>query len=303
MPTTTTTAVKPFMVYQGGKRKMLPHLRNNLPATFRNYYEPFLGGGALALDLLSRSDASEHKFFLSDYSSEVVAVWQSVKEEPEELARLIEKFLTQHCEGFFYSIRNWDREGTLNYRSRVERAARFIYLQQTNFGGITSSTAEGFSRASYAWKFNTPLGHSRYDFRNLFAVSELLNQNDTTIFQASYEEAIADASWGDLIYLDPPYEEGAGDEDRTHKISSAYLGASPVSHENIRRHIDERTTAGSMVLLSNSDTGLIRNLYKGWAHVRPDYRWAINGRETPPQEIIIANWRLADRLASERMGA
>ncbi len=297
MPSAIQTTIRPFMVYQGGKRKMMKHLTPNLPRHFNNYFEPFLGGGALALDILSKQDSQQERtFYLSDWSSDVVDAWTSVKEEPQELAEQLEHMFAHHCESAFYSIRNWDREGTLNLRQRVERAARFIYLQQTNFGGLVATNREGFSKASYGWKPACgPHGFSAFDYENMFAVSELLNRFDTRIFQASYETSIADASYGDFIYLDPPYEDEGG------KISSSYLGASPLSHTAIRENIDEVTSRGALVLLSNSDTSVVQEIYNGWAAVRPAYRWAISGASSAVnREILIANWRLADHLAKVR---
>ena len=38
---------KPFVKWVGGKRSLLPELLKRMPPKFNNYYEPFVGGGAL----------------------------------------------------------------------------------------------------------------------------------------------------------------------------------------------------------------------------------------------------------------
>ena len=38
---------KPFVKWVGGKRSLLPELLARVPQDFKNYYEPFIGGGAL----------------------------------------------------------------------------------------------------------------------------------------------------------------------------------------------------------------------------------------------------------------
>ena len=38
---------KPFVKWVGGKRSLLNELLRRIPNDFNNYYEPFVGGGAL----------------------------------------------------------------------------------------------------------------------------------------------------------------------------------------------------------------------------------------------------------------
>jgi hypothetical protein len=39
--------VRPFLKWAGGKRKLVPVLREAMPLTFGTYHEPVVGGGAL----------------------------------------------------------------------------------------------------------------------------------------------------------------------------------------------------------------------------------------------------------------
>ncbi len=46
-PLPSILKAKPFVKWVGGKRSLLPELLRRVPQDFNNYYEPFLGGGAL----------------------------------------------------------------------------------------------------------------------------------------------------------------------------------------------------------------------------------------------------------------
>ena len=47
---------KPFVKWVGGKRSLLTQLIARVPAEFKDYYEPFAGGGALFFALRTRTD-------------------------------------------------------------------------------------------------------------------------------------------------------------------------------------------------------------------------------------------------------
>ncbi len=65
----------PLLKYPGGKDKELIHVLPNLPLDVKNYYEPFVGGGAVYFAI----DA--HKYFINDKSSELMQLYGLIKEE------------------------------------------------------------------------------------------------------------------------------------------------------------------------------------------------------------------------------
>lgn len=296
--TDSKTPVVPFMTYMGGKRKMLPSITPNIPSGYRNYHEAFLGGGAVAIDQMAQWDALEtkkpRKFFLSDFSPNVVAAWTAVKDFPHETASILKEMLGNHCRAHFMEVLHWDRIGLIESKSVAERGARFIYLLQTCFGGKVGETKKGFLKMTPRWHHKFEMGHPPYNFDNLFAVSALLNRVDVNIRQDAYETAIDYAGFGDFIYLDPPYDPQA---DTGETLTTDYI-AELVSQPGIRTTIDAMTAKGIMVLMSNADTALVRELFDGFACSRPKHHWAISSTAKAGQEILIANWRLADRLTS-----
>ena len=59
LPEINATAA-PFVKWVGGKRSLLPKLLARMPAAFNNYYEPFLGGGALFFALRNMQQRGGH---------------------------------------------------------------------------------------------------------------------------------------------------------------------------------------------------------------------------------------------------
>ena len=46
--------VTPFVKWAGGKRQLIPQIRERMPEKYNKYYEPFVGGGAVIFELLPK---------------------------------------------------------------------------------------------------------------------------------------------------------------------------------------------------------------------------------------------------------
>ena len=70
-----TAFITPLLKWMGGKRQLLPKIREHLPININElrYYEPFLGGGAVLFDLQPK------KAVVSDYNSELINVYNIIK--------------------------------------------------------------------------------------------------------------------------------------------------------------------------------------------------------------------------------
>src|SRR5690606_36150494 len=110
--------VKPFLRWAGGKTRLLSALLPHVPPKFNNYHEPFLGSGALFFAIRTRA----RECFLSDLNSELINIWQVVKNEPLALLSQIEPYLKRKGEDEYYEIRDESPD------HHLERAARFLFL-------------------------------------------------------------------------------------------------------------------------------------------------------------------------------
>ncbi|NQX56671.1 Dam family site-specific DNA-(adenine-N6)-methyltransferase [Pedobacter panaciterrae] len=176
---------KPFLRWAGGKTWLLKELENYLPENgFNKYIEPFLGGGAVFFHL--QSEVS----FLSDLNKQLTDTYISLKDNVEEIISELQHY--NNTQEFYYGIRQQ------NPTTEIEKAARFIYLNQTSFNGIYRENLRG--------QYNVPFGYRKKDFLNpeqLRAASAALK--NATIVQRDFMDSLVDVAPNDLVFIDPPY--------------------------------------------------------------------------------------------------
>lgn len=229
---------KPFLKWVGGKRALIPQLDLLLPQDIRTYIEPFVGGGAMFFHL-SNNGLLDHAI-LSDFNEELIVTWQIVRDRPLDLLRELRKHRSEHSEDHYYYMRNVFRP-----RSDLGVAARMIYLNKTCFNGLYRVNSQN--------RFNVPMG--RYvnpnivDADNVKICSDILD--GVEIRCGSFAEI--DIGETDFAYVDPPY-----DDTFTNYIAG---GFHKNSQEELRDVVTEWATQGCRVMISNSDTELIRSLY------------------------------------------
>jgi DNA adenine methylase len=181
---------RPFLRWAGSKRSLVGQLIEVLPATFKKYYEPFLGSGSLFFFL------QPPQALLTDTCAELIQTFLSVRDGVPVIRRHIRAM--KLCEKEFYRIRGNRSNG------RMKRAAEFIYLNRGCFNGLYRVNSRG--------DFNVPYGRPRttniIDFKNLRACSAALRGHEVRVRKSDFESAIVNAEAGDLVYFDPPYVTG-----------------------------------------------------------------------------------------------
>ncbi|MEK7865266.1 MAG: DNA adenine methylase [Planctomycetota bacterium] len=252
---------RPFLKWAGGKTQLLPELLAHIPAEFGRYHEPFVGSGALFFALRARGLAARAS--LSDANRPLIEAYKSIRDDVEGVIAALSAHKNE--EERFYEVRGLD-PATL---PPAERAARILYLNRTCFNGLYRENRSG--------QFNVPFG--RYanpricDEVNLRAVARSLK--GVSISLRGYARVRTVAKPGDLVYFDPPYQPVS-----TTSSFTAYdrHGFGEEDQRRLRDVFAELATRGVRVLLSNSDTPRVRELY---AAFRLDRVWAsrsINSR-------------------------
>jgi len=258
--------VRPILKWAGGKRQLLPELRPFYPRVFSRYVEPFLGSGAVFLDLYNAGLLDRRRVALSDINADVIGCYLMVRDRPAAVVAALRALEMRHRrrgDAHFYEVRdrafNPARRTVHAAAAPAEAytpalAAMLIYLNRTGFNGLFRVNAKG--------DFNVPAG--RYvnplicDEGNLHAWSGALRRPGVTLRVAPFDAAVSTAGRDDFVYLDPPYAPLSG----TARFTSYTAGGfGPVDQETLQRAVIAMASRGAAVLLSNSAAPQIKALY------------------------------------------
>jgi len=248
----------PFLKWAGGKGQLLDQMARFLPTSFNTYFEPFLGGGALFFQLLPE------RAVLSDLNAELIQVYKSVREDPNGLMAALDKYRLQPVtEDYFYRVRKQDPREL----PHLDRAARAVFLNKTCFNGLYRVNSKG--------EFNVPFGHYRnpafYIAENIQAASAALKGAE--LWAIDFREACKRPRRGDFVYLDPPYQPLTATAAFTDYTREGFGEKDQRDLAEVFRELDKR---GCMVMLSNSATPMLRDLYRDFKSVTLKARRAIN---------------------------
>lgn len=274
--------MKPFLRWAGGKRQLLPYLLERVPEKFGAYHEPFLGGGALFFAL--RAQGFKGLAHLSDLNWDLIQTYSQVRNAPESLIRMLGSL--ENTEITYYQMRNQSRIAEPGAKGAVEKmradAARFIYLNQTCFNGLYRVNSDG--------KFNVPYGHRKgdphYNPELLRAASEALQV--ATISHQGFDRAVLAAACGDFVYFDPPYVP----------VKAGAFTSYTAAGFGRTDHVRLADVAGTLrrrrvkVMISNSDTPLVRALYEGWHIESITARRSVGAKvRGKAQELLIRSYK------------
>lgn len=241
---------KPFIQWVGGKREMIPQYKDFIPQKFETYYEPFLGGGAMFFYLQSE------KAILSDNNTELIKTYEGVRDNPEEVIKILRELRSKHSKELYMKVRNIDREINIFHKlNNAEIAARMIYLNQTGFNGLYRVNQKG--------QFNVPIGSSLNrlicDEHTIRNASKVLKK--VKIEETDFENLLRAAKKDDFIYLDPPYYPVSVYSDFSRYTKEKFYKEDQV---RLKKEFDRLDKLGCKVMLSNSDCQFIKDLYTGY---------------------------------------
>lgn len=257
----TAKSARPFIQWAGGKRSVMGFLLPHIPKPIKNYYEPFLGGGALFFQLQPYIG----KAYLSDVNQELITTYNVVKNMPQPLIEQLKLHKQNHSRDYFYE--QVSREPT----NPIQIAARMLYLNRTCHHGLYRLNKNG--------KFNSAIGTCKpgdwVAADNLLMAQQALQIAEITAQQFDTINPQA----GDFVYLDPPYHQS-----EVHYIKDKFT-------ENDQRRVRDFAVQlrlrGVNVMLSNANTPFIRQLYQGFRLKEIPTRRKYVGKNPIKTELLI----------------
>ncbi|HET2605104.1 TPA: DNA adenine methylase [Streptococcus pneumoniae] len=272
--------LQPFTKWTGGKRQLLPVIRELMPKTYNRYFEPFVGGGALFFDLAPKDAV------INDFNAELINCYQQIKDNPQELIEILKVHQEYNSKEYYLDLRSADRDERIDMMSEVQRAARILYMLRVNFNGLYRVNSKN--------QFNVPYGRYKnpkiVDEELISAISVYINNNQLEIKVGDFENAIVDVRTGDFVYFDPPYiplSETSAFTSYTHE------GFSFADQVRLRDAFKRLSDTGAYVMLSNSSSALVEELYKDF-NIHYVEATRTNGAKSSSRgkisEIIVTNY-------------
>lgn len=265
----TKTPARPIVKWVGGKQRSIPELLTHLPAAFRNYHEPFVGGGSLFFTLQSRAlsiGKSKVPFLarLNDYNPHLINLYTQVRDNVEAVLEVSRKLAKDRSEDAYYALRA--RFNASGY-SPIEGAAAFIYINRGGFNGLWRVNRKGGCNVPYGgFRGGGQEGKAALvDEANLIAASKALQ--GVTLTCCDYAEAADLAIEGDLVYFDPPYIPASTTANFTSYTTAGFNDENQIDLCALAKTLVNR---GVYVIISNSDTPRTRAIYT--AGVEPSFR-------------------------------
>jgi len=276
----SNSSIAPFVKWAGGKRQLIPQIRERMPEQFNNYYEPFVGGGAVIFELLPQNAV------INDINRALINAYQMICDHPQEFLQEINRLDAEMWEDgkeYYYSLREHYNDKLMRDEFDVELAALFVFINKHCFNGLYRVNGKGL--------FNVPYNNSRrssVDEQSIMEISEYLR--NVTIISGDFEAACEGASAGDFVFIDSPYAP----LNPTSFESYTKEGFDIESHRRLANLFDELTARGCYCMLTNHNTELINELYgnKGYTIDVVSVKRMINSDASNRvgEEVIICNY-------------
>lgn len=252
---------RPIAGYIGGKRRLAGRLVPMIDAVpCRTYAEPFVGMGGIFLRRTRQARAE----VINDYSRDVSNLFRILQRHYVAFLDMLRFQLTTRVE--FERLMRVDPTTLTD----LERAARFLYLQRTAFGGKVAGRNFGVDRRS----------HGAFDVTRLQPLLEALHERlaGVTIEQLPWADFLTRYDAAEtLFYLDPPYYGSEGD-----------YGADLFSRDQFALMAERLAGLKGRFILSINDHPEVRRIFDGFTFDTADLLYSISGgRGVEARELII----------------
>ena len=272
--------ISPFVKWAGGKRQLLSQIKERMPEKYNNYFEPFVGGGAVAFELLPE------KALINDINKALINAYKQICDAPDAFLKTVNNLDAEMWEDgkkYYYSLREHYNDKLMKAEYDVELAALFVFINKHCFNGLYRVNGKGL--------FNVPYNNSRRVSVDEGAIRDISKYlQGITIIDGDFEEACKGAKKGDFIFIDSPYAP----LNPTSFESYTKEGFDIESHRRLARLYDELTERGCYCMLTNHNTELINDLYgnKGYTIDVVSVKRMINSDASNRvgEEVIICNY-------------
>ncbi len=272
--------ISPFVKWAGGKKQLLERLEARMPETYGRYYEPFIGGGALLLDV------QPNNAVINDVNEQLLNVYRQLKADAEAVIAILRELDSVECDKEHYlKMRAEYNKKIAAHILDAECAALTIWINKHCFNGLYRVNSKGLFNVPY----NNKVGGVSMSEKNLREIGLYLSSGDIEIREGDFEAACADAQVGDFVYFDSPYIPVSKTANFTDYTKDGFGYEDHCRLAELFKRLD---AAGVKVMLSNHNVDLVYELYDGFKIEGIDVKRAINrdASKRVGKEVIITNY-------------
>lgn len=273
-------SIVPFVKWAGGKGQLLERIKAKVPKEFNTYYEPFIGGGAVFLDLKPK------KAVINDINEQLINIYKQLQIEPQSIINIVNKLDEVICDKDYYLLQreNYNKKIT-NHELDAECAALMIWINKHCFNGLYRVNGKGL--------FNVPFNNKKsgksINEENLINIENYLAGANVQIICGDFEKACEGVEKGDFVYFDSPYVPISQTASFTDYTKDGFLLDDHKRLAELFKNLDKR---GAKLMLSNNDVELVHELYNGYCFECFDVKRFINSdaSKRTGREVIITNY-------------
>ena len=272
------TSLKTPLRYPGGKSRAVKKMAQFLPdmGKYKEYREPFLGGGSVALYITQTYPHLE--IWVNDLYEPLVNFWQQLQDNGNEIATRLKTFKTAYptpdrARELFIESKELVND---QKQSDITRAVSFYVVNKCSFSGLTESSS-----------FSAQASDSNFSLRGIEKLPEYseIIQN-WVITNLTYERMSCDEK-DVFTYLDPPYE-----------IKSSLYGKKGgmhkgFDHDAFAEECDRHT---NHMMISYNSSQLIRDRFKEWTPYEYDHTYTMRSvgeymkEQQERKELLLLNY-------------
>jgi len=290
----TMKSLKTPLRYPGGKSRALSKLLQYVPDLkgYKEYREPFLGGGSVALEVSKRYPHLD--IWVNDLYEPLYNFWKELQHDGKRLQDVLTELKYRHPEPVSAKKLFLDAKEYLTnppsvigafppYRESFWRAVAFYVVNKCSFSGLTESSS--FSKQASESNFSLNGISKLYDYSVLIGNWKITN--------LSYEQLLTDNK-DTFTYLDPPYEIGSNLYGKRGSMHKSF------DHDKFATDCD--SFIGSQLVSYNSSQ-LIRERFDGWTAAEFAHTYTMrsvgcyNTEQASRKELVLTNY--ATVLANE----
>lgn len=258
----------------------MDRIKERFPLKYNNYFEPFVGGGAVLFGL------KPEKAIINDINASLINAYKVIAHNTQDFLEYINTLdngMWEDGKAYYYTLRERYNDKIMQEEYDVEMAALFVFINKHCFNGLYRVNGKGL--------FNVPYNNSRrssIDSNLIVTLSGYLK--NIQIMQGDFENVCQNAARHDFVFFDSPYAP----LNPTSFESYTKEGFDMESHKRLSKLFDKLTDRGCYCMLTNHNTEFINELYggKGYRMEVTSVKRMINSDASnrKGEEIIIRNY-------------